>query len=271
MHRIFREPLFHFMAVAVLLLLLDTGWRHFRKPVVEISAAAVDARSRTWQETAGEPPSTEQRMQIAKELAIEEVFFREALKRDMAADNRVRTSLIQMMRTSLKPPVTPPSDDQLKEIRAESPRENIMLPAKVSFEHVSFSNSSEVPNDLPSRLRGGEKPPESTLSVRMANPLPPTFQPQLERLLGKEFTTAVFALPLEEWHGPMTSSRGVHFLRIHSREPEQPIPFEQIRGMLEAKWIQLRENEVIAVEGQKLEKQYRIVLPSSTTPTPAKP
>jgi len=271
MHRILREPLFHFLLAAAFLLAADAGWRHFRKPVVEISTAAVDARARAWQERTGMKAGREQRMEIARDLATDEVLFRESLKRDMASDNRVRTSLIQMMRTALKPPVTPPTDDQLKEVRAQSPKENIMLPAQASFQHVTFRNSGEVPPDLFGRLRNGEAPPASTDGVKLANPLPSTYRPQLERLFGAAFTNSVFTAPLQEWQGPITSSRGVHFIRVLSRDADMPIPFKEIRGMLEAKWIEQRENEAIALEARKLEEGYNIVLPKSGIPADAKP
>lgn len=261
MHRVFREPLFHFLIIAALLLLADSAWRHLSRPVVEISAAAVAARSQAWKDQTGVMPDEAQSLQIARDLATEEVFFRESMKKNMASDNRVRTSLIQMMRTSLKPPVTPPTDEELKEIRNQSPRENIMLPPQVGFEHVSFTDASEVPRDLLTALRGGQKPPASSASVRISNPLPPTYQPQIQRLLGDAFSRSVFTLPLNEWHGPITSTRGVHFVRVLSRDAEQPIPFEQVRGMLEAKWIEKRENETISREARKLEEGYRIVLP----------
>ncbi|RYD31658.1 MAG: peptidyl-prolyl cis-trans isomerase, partial [Verrucomicrobiaceae bacterium] len=225
MQRLLREPLFHFVIAAVILLAADAGWRHFRKPVVTISEAAVEARARNWEERTGRPPTGDQRMEIARQLATEEVLFRESLKREMASDNRVRDSLIQMMRTSLKPPVTPPSDEQLKEVRAASPKENIMLPAEVAFQHVSFLQRADIPDGLLEKLRRGETPPPSAPGIRLANPLPPTYRPQVEQVFGQAFTNAVFTLPPQEWQGPVQSSRGIHFVRVTSREAEKPIPF----------------------------------------------
>lgn len=270
MHRILREPLFHFIAIAALLLLANGLWNHFRKPEIIISRAAVEARALHWQTTTGATPSKQQLASIAAELATEEVLFRESLKRDMVTDNRVRSSLVTMMRSALKPPVTPPTDEQLKEIRANSPKENIMLPAQAGFENVTFTSEADVPPDLLKKLRDGGPVPFSTAAVKLANPLPPTYRPQLDRLLGTEFCDTVFTMPLHQWHGPIRSTRGVHFIRVTSREAERPIPFDEIRGMLQAKWIEQRENETITAEAAKLSQEYRIILPDTTAPTQAR-
>lgn len=270
MHRILREPLFHFITIAGLLLLANGLWSHFAKPEIIISTAAVEARARDWQATSGIAPTNKQLADIARELATEEVLFRESLKREMAMDNRVRSSLVTMMRSALKPPVTPPTDEQLKEIRANSPKENIMLPAQVGFENVTFTSEADVPTDLLKKLREGGPIPTSTAAVKLANPLPPTYRPQLDRLLGTEFCDTVFTMPLHQWHGPVRSTRGVHFIRVTSRDAERPIPFDEIRGMLQAKWIEQRENETITAEAVKLAQHYRIVLPEMTGPTHAK-
>ncbi|MBK1814209.1 peptidyl-prolyl cis-trans isomerase [Luteolibacter yonseiensis] len=272
MHRILREPLFHFLAVAAMILAADGMWSRFRKPEIIVSAAAVESRAREWQATSGIAPTAGQRSQIARDLATEEVLFRESLKREMATDNRVRSSLVGMMRSALKPPVTPPTDEELKEVLSNSPKENIMLPAQIGFESVTYTNDADVPPDLLKKLRDGAPVPASTAAVKLANPLPPTYRPQLDRLLGTAFCDAVFTLPLHQWQGPIRSTRGVHFVRVTTREVERPIPFAEIRGMLEAKWIEGRENETIAVEAAKLAQNYRIVLPDpAATPAPAKP
>lgn len=271
MQRILREPLFHFLVAAAFILSADAAWRHFKKPVVTVSPAAVETRARGWQERTGMVPTDEQRKDIARQLATEEVLFRESLKRDMATDNRVRDSLILMMRTALKPAITPPTDEQLKEVRAQSPKENIMLPSQASFQHVSFRDRTEVPQGLLKRLRSGETPPPSSPGIRLSNPLPPTYRPQLEQIFGKDVANSIFTLPLNEWQGPFTSPRGVHFVLITAREAEKPIPFEEIRGMLEAKWIEQRENETIAEEARKLSEEYTIVLPETATRTESKP
>ena len=146
-----------------------------------------------------------------------------------------------------------------------------MLPSQASFQHVSFRDRTEVPHGLLKRLRAGEAPPASSPGIRLANPLPPTYRPQLEQIFGKDVADSIFTLPLNEWQGPFTSPRGVHFVLITAREPEKPIPFAEIRGMLEAKWIEQRENEAIAEEARKISEEYTIVLPETATRTEKKP
>jgi len=261
MRALLREPLLHFTLLAALLLGLNSFWTNGRKPVIEITAEAVMAQAEVSEQRLGRRLRAEERNQLAQEMLREEILFREAQRRGMVADNQVRGTLIAMMRTALKPVQAPPSDDELNKVRSALPRDSTTLPEQISFEHVSFATADKVPTDLLARLRAGASAQALGETIRLANPLPPTYRPQLDRLLGTDFVAEVGKLPLNEWHGPLTSTRGVHFVRVLSRQAEQPLPMEQLRPMLESQWMKSREGDAVAGEVEKLKADYHIVLP----------
>ena len=261
MRALFREPLLHFIILAAGLLAINSWTSTLRKPVVEISAAAVEAQAGMSAQRLGRTLTLEERTRLTEEMLQEEILFREAQKRGMVSDNQVRGTLIAMMRSALKPVTAEPTEAELNATRSKLPRENTTLPQQISFDHVSFSSAEKIPADLLAKLRSGADPRSLGEPMRMANPLPPTYRPQVERLLGNEFTEKIFVQPLNEWHGPLTSSTGVHFVRIISRQAEQPLPLEAIRPMLEAHWMNEQQGDAVAREVDRLKAQYRIVLP----------
>lgn len=263
MRSLFREPLLHFLVLGGLLFAGDTLWQQQRKPVVEIKAEAVTAQAGVAEQRLGRPLTAPELQRLENKMLEDEMLFREAQRRGMVADNRVRNTLIQMMRSALKPVTAPPGVKELEETRARLPLESTSLPAKISFEHVSFTTMDRVPAGLLEKLRAGEKPPAGD-AVRLGNPLPATFRPQVERLLGAEFAAKVFALPLNEWHGPLQSARGAHLLRVISNQADQPLPMEELRHMLESRWREEQADKAVEAEVEKLKDDYRVIVPASS-------
>jgi hypothetical protein len=256
-----REPLLHFLLAAAALLALDFWTRPLRKPVLEIQAAAVEAQSSMSAQRLGRPLTATERAAIADQLLEDEILFQEAQKRGMVTDNQVRSTLIAMMRSALKPVTAEPTDAELNATRSKLPRESTTLPQQISFEYVSYANAETIPADLLSKLRSGADPKSLGEPMQLANPLPPTYRPQVERLLGNEFTEKVFVQPLNEWQGPINSSRGVFFIRVIARQSEQPLALEAIKPILESHWMNQKQGDAVAREVDLLKANYRIVMP----------
>ena len=113
MRKLFREPLVHFLIAASALLALDWLTRPLRKPVVEITPAAVEAQAVASRMRLGRELTPEERTRLPEEMLQDEILFREAQKRGMVSDNQVRGTLIAMMRSALRPVSEEPSDDEL--------------------------------------------------------------------------------------------------------------------------------------------------------------
>jgi hypothetical protein len=269
MRTLLREPLLHFLVLAGMLFALNSFWSERRKPLVEITAAAVQAQARVSEQRLRRPLSAADIDRLTQEMLQQEILFQEAQRRGMVADNQVRGTLISMMRTALKPVTAAPDDAALLALRDELPREATTLPEQLSFEHVSFTTPDKVPPDLLAKLRAGASSSSLGETIRLANPLPPTYRPQLDSLLGTDFVARLVRLPLNKWHGPLTSTRGIHFVRLISRSAEQSLPMDQLRPLLESHWLKSHEADAVAREVAKLKEDYRILLPKRSSATEA--
>lgn len=269
MRAIFRDPLPHFIGLALLLLGANAIHEAIRKPDLEITPADVEARAALSADMLGCPLTGEEKSRLSREMFEDEILFREAQKRGMIQDNHVRETLISMMRSTLKPVAITATDKELRAILAAMPRENTTLPAQLAFDHVSFASDASPPPDLLEKLRSGTDPKSFGDPLRLANPFPPTYRPQLERLFGNDFAPRVFSQPLGEWHGPIPSTRGIHFIRLTTRQSESPLPMEQLRPLLETRWQQQQENAAVAREADRLAAGYKLILPPAANPPDA--
>jgi hypothetical protein len=136
----------------------------------------------------------------------------------------------------------------------------------VSFEHVSFSSAAEAPPDLLETLRKGGSVPSSA-AMRLPNPMPMTWMPQIEKMFGNDFVTAINSLKPGEWNGPITSTRGVHFVKIRDFTQPRDIPMDEIRTALKTKWITGRQKAAVSEKVAEFRKGYKIILPPGI-PTP---
>ncbi|MGC4014806.1 MAG: peptidylprolyl isomerase [Luteolibacter sp.] len=265
MPALLKEPLLHFLAAAALLLL---AWHFFVRPEVKISPQLINGMVKEYETALGRAATPEDVRKITDEYVESEILYREALKTGLIQDNRVRSLLIQTMRTSLRPIVPPPSEADLVELRNKTP-DIYRYPAKISFEHVSFSDEKSIPAGLLEKLRVGTPPQGlSDPAVRLANPLPPTFSTQLDHLFGAAFTGTLMKCEKGVWSGPFTSNRGVHFVKVLSADPEMDMPMSELRPTLIGKWTGIKEAEIISQKVEEMKKSYRVVLPPAT---PAKP
>lgn len=260
-----KEPLLHFLIAAALLLV---AWHFFAKPEVKLSPQLISGMVKEYESALGRAATPDEVKKITDEYIESEILYREALRTGLIQDNRVRGLLVQTMRTSLRPIVPPPTEADLVALRNQTP-EIYRYPAKVGFEHVSFSDAKAVPEGLLEKLRAGT-PPQGLgdPTVRLANPLPPTFSTQLNHLFGQAFTETLLKCEKGVWSGPFTSNRGVHFVKVLSSEPEQDMPMAELRPTLTGKWTGLKEAEGISRKVEEMKKSYRVVLPPVT---PVKP
>lgn len=259
-----QEPLIHFLVAACLLL----AAQHFLlRPQIAISPQMVNGLRKDYEARLGRTATEEEVSKLVDGYLEDEILFREAQRSGLMNDNRVRGLLVQTMRSAMRPAIDPPTDKDLEALRAETP-DIYRLPAQVSFEHVSFEKEESIPPGLLDQLRGGTAATGLGDLARMANPLPLTFQPQLERMLGREFVQTLLGAEKGTWSGPFKSLRGFHFVRVIERKEPQDMPMEQVRSTLASQWNTVRENAAISEKARELRSAYRISLPPGFSARP---
>jgi len=259
-----REPLAHFVLAAAVLITLH---HCLVRPAIEVSPQLANGLRKEYETRWNRKATDADMTRLIGDYIEDEVLFREALKTGLVNDNRVRALLVATMRSSLRPMLVPPTDADLEKLRSESP-ETYRFPAKIGFEHVSFTDEKNIPVGLLEKLRSGASTAGLGDAVSLANPLPPTFQPQLDRIFGPEFTKSLLLCKKDVWNGPIKSERGVHFIRITTLDSPKDIPLDETRTTLASQWNTVKENAAIADKARELRKSYRVVLPPNI---PAQP
>lgn len=246
------------LIVAATLLL---AYHYYGRTEISVTPRQLDAMRKEYECALGRQATQAEVRRLAEEYLDNEILYREALRIGLAQDTRVREVLIQTMRTSLRPVVPEPSDAELVAMREQHPA-MYRYPATLSFEHVSFTDSREIPGGVLEKLRAGARPHEfGDPQMRLANPLPPTLRAQIEFLFGAEFTAILTHCPQGEWEGPLASIRGVHFVRLLNFEPERDMPMSELRPTLLANWTGRKQAEIISKKVAQMSKSYRVTLP----------
>ena len=253
-----RAPLLPILIAAVL---LSLAFHLHGPPEIRVTPQQLNAMRKEYESSLGRRATQLEVRRLAEEYLDNEILYREALRRGLAQDTRVREVLIQTMRTSLRPVVPEPSDAELVALREQNPA-IYRYPAMLSFEHVSFTDAREIPQGLLERLRAGAPPDDfGDPQMQLAIPLLPARRSQIEYDFGAEFTAALTRCPQGEWTGPLASIRGVHFVRLLKYEPERDMPMSELRPTLIANWTGRRQAQAVSERLAAINHSYRVTMP----------
>ena len=78
---------------------------------------------------------------------------------------------------------------------------------------------------------------------------------------GREQAPRILSIEDDQWHGPFTSARGTHFLRIARRNRGTRPTLEDTRNWLRQDWTLTKSREKVARELAILRENYRIEMP----------
>jgi hypothetical protein len=70
----------------------------------------------------------------------------------------------------------------------------------------------------------------------------------------------VFEAPAGEWHGPVRSERGVHFMRVAAHHPPSMPSFAELESYLRQDWMMEQQQRAAAARLAALRREYRIVV-----------
>jgi peptidyl-prolyl cis-trans isomerase C len=276
-----REPLVHFIALGLLLLLVQRVQRALsprpadRSAVIEIGRAEVQGVRADLARRLGRAPTAAELDAALARLVDDEVLLREARRRGLdQGDVIVRRRLIQKMEIlaeALSPPLPPPSDEELRALRDRKP-ERFREPGRVALEHVFVSRdrhgarAAAAAESLRQRLVAGAEAAELGEPFPRGRSFGPLTEAQLAGIFGAELARAAMALPQGTWSAPLPSSYGLHLVRVSAREePRLPEVAEQ-RERLTAAFHEARREERQRRAIEALRSRYSVRLPASDAP-----
>jgi len=273
-----REPLLHFMVLGAALFLLAGLLGKKDAPRVSrivVSAGTIESLSLAWQRTSGRPPTPQELDGLIEDHLREEILYREALALGLERDDTVvRRRLREKFEFLFEDAAQPaePTDAEL-EAYIEAHADAYRVEARFSFRHVFLR--AERRNTLAAdmeRLRDRLRAASASSGVALGDPFPMGHDfealqaSDAERIFGTPFASALEALPLDAWVGPVESAQGRHFVRVHERIPERTPTLGDVRNVVQRDWREARRREANEALYRELRARYVVIVEPESGP-----
>jgi len=258
-----REPLVHFVAAAGLLFLVSALWSGSAHEAIRVDRATQDFLIKERAELLLRPLTPQEEQQVAEEFIEEEILVREAKKRGLDNSGRIRRLLVQNMRFLLSGDLTKPTQTELRAFFQKN-HERYERPPNLTLDHVFFADPEHVPEGTLSRLKeGANHSVMGDSNSFMGRKVAAASKRQLVGLLGPDAARAILTIEDSDWHGPIMSPRGAHFIRIAKRNPARQPRFEDAETWIEGEWMAAKRREILKRELEAMRKNYQIIIEPS--------
>ena len=245
--RLLREPLLHF---ALLGAAIFGAYRLIAPPVSDASEIVITAdriASITAQFSAshgGRPPHEDELRAAVDAYVRDEMLYREGLalgldRDDPVVRNRIRQKAELLSEDAL---TSEPSDRDLEAYLAAHQAE-FDIPARVSFQQIYIDPGRHRGDDLTmvvtsvrQALTLGRQP--GTLGDRTLLPATMTeaLPHDVEAAFGNDFARQLAAIDGDGWQGPLTTSYGLHLVRITHRGEPTRATLADARDVVAREW-----------------------------------
>ena len=263
--QVLKSPVLHFILLGTVAAMAYVHLKPPDRETITITAQTIDALVQQRESITSSPTTSEERQRLIEGHIEDEILLREAYKRGFDKnDYRVRKRILSIMRSSLSEVIPEPSVAQLRAYYEENKDRFLTSPSR-SFEQVYFSFASAKQPENPKRflevLKGktdleGVGEFSTTLGSRYNKT---SFQ-SAAVTFGKPFAQAVFDLPRGQWHGPIESFRGIHYVRVTAEHPPELPPFEQMESFLRTDYFMQKARQSQVDKIDELRKNYEIVV-----------
>jgi hypothetical protein len=188
------------------------------------------------------PPTAEELDGLISDHVRGEVYYREALRLDLDADDevvkkRLRNKMLAIAGAEAE--AAQASDAELQALLDADPA-RYAAPPRYRLEQIYLGPDAPALRAAAAaeigRIPKGARPGITTQPL----PLPARFddasQTDLAEQLGDDFATALARLPVGTWMGPVVSGFGLHLVRIDQRVQPPPPRLADVRQRLENDW-----------------------------------
>ena len=274
MSRLLSEPLVHFLAIGALLF----GIYSWMNPdaagsderLIEITPGTVERLQTAWTRQWRRAPTETELEGLIEDHVREEVLYREAIALGLEQDDTIiRRRLAQKMEFLSEDlgTLTEPTDEELREFY-EGRSDEFAEPARISFTHIYFSpdkrgtgaaaDAEIVLAEL--QAAGVTEADERGDRFLMQSNYQSLTQRDASQLFGSAFAEQVFALPLDDWSGPVESGFGWHLVRVSERTSPRLPGFDAVREEVGREFDYERERAARQATYEALRSRYEVVL-----------
>jgi hypothetical protein len=277
-----REPLVHFALLgaalfAVYALVGHRGQRGAGEasvlPIsrrIDIDRALLERLGEGFRRAWKREPTREELAEMVLDHVNEEMLYREAQRLRLDRDDpAVRRRMIEKVTVMKQPqaPVPEPSEAELRRWFDQHPH-HFHEPDRFWFRQLFFDpqrrraslneDAAKVLAELRRDGDGDRLPPAATGDV---SSLPPVVEAmpalQVAHLFGKGFLGSLAGAPVGRWEGPLSSTQGLHLVRLERRQMARDPAFAEVQAAVRADWITARSKGTLEAAGQLL-PQYQI-------------
>ena len=268
--RILHDPLFHFLLLgAAIFAIYGFATRHRIDKPGEIVVTQgtienlVTGFTRTWQR----PPTDEELQGLVRDYIREEAAYREALvmgldRDDMIVRRRLRQKL-EFLSDDLTSR-TEPSDKDLQTFLAAHP-ELFQREALFSFNQIYLNpqiHGANLRHDESRLLNVLQKGRPDLTAQGDPFLLPQSFQDlslaDVKKTFGEQFASALSALPVGQWRGPVPSSYGEHLILLSKRTERYMPALAEVRDQVRREWFDARRIEATNRFYEALLRRYTV-------------
>ena len=246
MRKFLKEPLVHFIGLGLLLFVGNGVWeRNVQKSdyTITVEPGELERQALIFASENRRQPTDEDLQALLFSHVEEEVLLREAQRLGLGEDDTIiRRRLAQKMRFLIEDTgdTNPPNEATLKQW-FETNQIKFVKPEVRSFSHIFLSpekHGEQLSADAQALLAKVNDENWKTLGDPfMLNRSYARIDEQaIDRLLGANFSSELFAAEGEQWQGPIESAFGLHLVRISEVQPETQPSFDSVRDQVAAQW-----------------------------------
>ena len=274
--RLLREPLVHFLALALLIFavhgLLRGDADHPDKIVV--SASKIEQMATVFTKTWQRSPTADELKGMIDDYVKEEVLVRQALELGLDRDDTVvRRRLrqkIEFLNAADAVPVTV-TDPELEAYLAANPAA-FATDAKLAFEQVFLNparHGDTMARDaaaLLAELRSNDMADPASLGDVSLLPaaVQLTSKAAIDQMFGGALADGLEKAPLGQWTGPLASSFGLHLVRVTEHRPGRVPQLADIRDEVAREWENARRSELEQQRFGELLARYEVSVEAPT-------
>ncbi len=261
MKRLLKEPLVHFLVLALFLFAIDYFFSSTQKERIVVDQQSIDYLIKQRADLELRELSAEEKQETIESYIDDEILLREAYKRGLNNnDSRIRRNMILKMRGLLQGEAQEPTEKELKAFYQSNP-EQFQQPAMLSMYQVFYRDSNNIPEGLLVSLRAGADISQLGESFMMyGRVLRRVSQSQLVGMLGPDAAKAILAIDDQQWHGPIESTRGVHFVQVLEKIPARTVSYEEAQSYIKSLFTMSRARAVLAEKTEGLREDYEIIV-----------
>jgi hypothetical protein len=271
-----KEPLLHFLTLGAVIFALN-AWREKTRPTeasmarIEVSAAVIERLRAGFERQFGKAPDAEELRGLVTVHIREEVLCREALALGLDRDDTiVRRRLAQKMEfltDDIATAATPENAAVREFFERNSAR--YARPGCVTFRHVYFSKEKRgagMDAAVAGALAALEK---GASSEAFGDPFLHGYefaereQDDVIAAFGAAFAKQLTGQPAGVWRGPLTSSYGIHLVRVEARIEPRAANFDAVRETVVRDLNDERRRTANAEVFERLRERYRVIVDES--------